>query len=83
MAGVGAGRVDEDLVWATPGTELREAAQLMFTHRVSSLLVGAPGEQVEILTERDLARAFRQVSLHQRAVEGGQQFTRQRELLFR
>lgn len=58
MAGVGAGRVDEDLVWATPGTELREAAQLMFTHRVSSLLVGAPGEEVEILTERDLARAL-------------------------
>lgn len=58
----------DELVWATPGTELSEAAQLMLAHGVSSLLVGVPGEQVAILTERDLARAVAEQWPHETPV---------------
>lgn len=44
-------------VWARPETTLAAAAAQMVHAGTSSILVGAPGELVSILTERDLAQA--------------------------
>ena len=44
-------------LWIEPEPSLRETAIRMAEHATSSILVGAPGELVSILTEHDLARA--------------------------
>ncbi len=44
-------------VFVEPGTDLQAAAIRMAEAGTSSILVGAPGELVSILTERDIARA--------------------------
>lgn len=45
------------VVWITPDADIRAAAVQMACDHVSSILVGAPGELISILTERDLAHA--------------------------
>jgi CBS domain-containing protein len=44
-------------LWIEPRASLREAAIRMAEHGTSSILVGAPGELVSIVTERDMALA--------------------------
>lgn len=44
-------------VWTRPDADLASAARQMASEGTSSVLVGAPGELVSILTERDIAHA--------------------------
>jgi CBS domain-containing protein len=44
-------------LWIEPEATIREAAICMARHGASSILVGAPGELVSILTERDVLLA--------------------------
>jgi CBS domain-containing protein len=44
-------------LWIEPRATLHEAAIRMAEHHTSSILVGAPGELVSIITERDVALA--------------------------
>jgi CBS domain-containing protein len=51
------------------GSPLRDAARLMRDEDISCVLVGAPGELVSILTERDLTKALADGATGDTAVE--------------
>jgi len=47
------------LVSVTPDTSLADVAEVLLEGNLSCVLVGVPGELCSIVTERDLARAWR------------------------
>jgi CBS domain-containing protein len=52
--------MSRDLVFVPPETRISEAAAIMGTHRIGSVLVGDSGSLAGIFTERDIVRAISQ-----------------------
>lgn len=66
-------RVDDlglrPVVVVAPSASLGQAARVMRAHDISALVVGAPGELVSIVTERDLTQALADAQPPEAAVE--------------
>ncbi len=50
--------MEESLVYATPDTSIKEAAQKMRHHSISSILIGESDNYTQVLTDTDLIRKF-------------------------